>query len=401
MTSPAREHWPEAPDLQRRLAIGAGVGAALCALGALLDVTWFFRAYLVAYLFWFGIALGSLAILLIHNLTGGQWGTMLRRVFEGATATLPLFALLFIPIALGVHHLYPWTDHEHHDAVLAEKAVYLNVPFFLARAALYFVVWLAVALALLRWSHAQEDAADPVLTRRMQLISGPGLAAYGLGITFAAVDWVMSLEPHWFSSIFGFIVAAGQGLTALAFGILALGWLARRPPLAEIVTPDVWHDLGNLLLAFVMVWTYVSFSQYLLIWSGNLPEEITWYEHRSHGGWGVLGGLLIVCNFALPFLALLMRGVKRHPRRLSQVAAAVVVFGAVHQIWLIVPSFGSAHSEQGSQPWSDHPLVWSWLIAAALAAVGGLWGWVFVRRLAAWPLVPRPEPAIVGEPHHA
>jgi hypothetical protein len=257
-----------------------------------------------------------------------------------------------------------------------------------------------VAFWLLRWSRTQERAYDAEQTRRLQLLSGPGLIVYGLGITFAAVDWVMSLEPHWFSSIFGVIVAAGQMLTALAFCILALAWLARHEPLASVVTPEVWHDLGNLLLAFVMIWTYVSFSQFLLIWSANLPEETEWYERRAHGPWVIVVWLLVLFNFALPFFALLMRGVKREPRRLAIVAGSVVALGLVHQFWLVAPAVPAApHGDHATAAHSS-PWPWLWLDAAAVCAVGGAWVGSFVRRLDAHSLLPYPEPEALAEVHH-
>jgi hypothetical protein len=390
--------WPRA---RRPILIVAVVSLVLCAAGALIDRVSFFRAYLVAYLFWAGIALGCLALLMLQHLTGGRWGAVLRRLLEAAVATLPLVAILFVPVALGVDHLYAWTHPQRDDHVLEEKALYLNVPFFLGRAAAYFVLWTAVGYLLLRWSHAQEPTYDPQRAHRLQLLSGPGLIVYGLGVTFAAIDWVMSLDPHWFSSIFGVIVAVGQMLSAFAFSILVLAWLARHEPLASLLTPQVWHDLGNLLLAFVMIWTYVSFSQFLLIWSGNLPEEIEWYEHRAHGPWLVIVWLLVLFNFALPFFALLMRGVKREPRRLALVAGSVVALSLVHQYWLVTPSVhpgGAGHL--GTMRIFPSPLVWLWLDAAAVGAIGAAWLALYVRRLDAYSLLPYPEPETAAEVSH-
>jgi hypothetical protein len=383
------------------LALIAGAGAALLLIGGLLNPTAFFRAYLVGYLFWLGIALGCFAILMLHNLTGGGWGVVLRRLLEASASTLPLLAVLFLPVALGVHHLYIWTDPAHHDAVLAEKAVYLNVPFFLARAAIYFALWGLVAFLLVHGSHHLERSYDSARARRVQLLSGPGLIVYGLGITFAAIDWVMSLEPHWFSSIFGVIVGASQVLSALCFCILLLCLLAEREPLASVMTVELWHDLGNLLLAFVMIWTYVSFSQFLLIWSGNLPEEITWYLHRSEGLWGVIAWLLVLGVFVVPFLALLMRDVKRHPRRLALVAGGVLAFQVVHQYWLVAPSFAATGHEFAAEGEHATPWLWVWLDLAAWATVGAAWLLYFLWRLDAWPLTPRPDPAAAEELQHA
>jgi hypothetical protein len=385
--------------LQGWLLAAAGAGAGLCALGLAIDLRRFLGAYLFAYLFWLGIALGCAAILMLQNLTGGRWGALLRRLLEAAAATLPLLGLLFVPLALGVYEIYPWAGPAAPgDHALRHKQAYLNVPFFLARAAVYFIGWIAVAFLLNRWSHAQEAGPDPELARRSQALSGPGLLVYGLGVTFASIDWVMSLDPHWHSTIFGVLLAVSQGLPALAFAILVLALLARRGPLADFVTPGLWHDLGNLLLAFVMIFSYISFSQFLLIWSGNLPEEITWYRDRAHGGWEVVAWLIALFSFAVPFFALLMRGVKRDPRRLVYVAAVVFVMGVVNQLWLVAPTF-EAHSGAAHGSHADH-WPWLWLDAAALCAVGGLWLALFFRALRARPLLPRPEPIWEEAEHH-
>jgi hypothetical protein len=385
---------------QRLALLVAAGGLLVCGVGGAVSVEQFFRAYLVAYLFWLGIALGSLAILMLQNLTGGRWGAVLRRLLEAAVQTLPLLALLFVPLAFGLDYLYPWAGHiPADDLVLQEKTPYLNVPFFLVRAVLYFAAWLAVAWFLIRWSHAQEERYDPELTRRSRELSGPGLMLYGLGITFASIDWVMSLDPHWHSSIFGVVVAVGQLLPALAFAVLVLSLLARRPPLDGFVTPGLWNDLGNLLLAFVMLWAYVTFSQFLLIWSGNLPEEITWYRNRAAGGWQWVAWLLALGTFALPFLTLLLRGVKRHPRRLAYVAGVLVVMGFVHHLWLVAPTFGAhGHETEGTHEVST--LAWVWLDVAALCGLGGIWVALFLRSLAARPLLPRPEPLWQEVPAH-
>jgi hypothetical protein len=263
-----------------------------------------------------------------------------------------VLTLLFIPIALGMPYLYEWThaDIVARDPVLQHKHLYLNTPFFLIRAAIYFAVWNAVSYFLNAWSLEQDRTGDPRPARRMQLLSGGGLVAYGLCMTFASFDWLMSLEPHWFSTIYGMLIIGGQGLSSLAFLLVALVWLTRRKPLIDIVVPAHFHDIANLMLAFVMLWAYFSFSQYLLIWSGNLPEEIAWYLHRLQTGWRFIALMLVVFHFAAPFILLLSRAVKREPNTIVKVAGAILAARLIDLFWLIAPEF---HREGVSISWMD------------------------------------------------
>jgi hypothetical protein len=388
MSSPV--HLAADHVLQRvqRGALVAGVaGAVLCAGGALVSRVQFFEAYLVAYLFWFGIAIGCLAILMLQYVTGGAWGAVVRRVLESATRTLPLLALLFLPLALGLGDLYAWARPETValDPILQHKSLYLNVPFFLARAAVYFAIWLTLARFLNRWSLEQDRVADPRLAVRLENLSRGGLVLYGLTATFAAVDWAMSLEPHWFSTIYGVIFMGGQGLSAFIFAIPVAAVLADRPPLSRVLSSARFHDLGKLMLAFVMLWAYFALSQFLIVWSGNLPEETPWYLRRMHGGWRWVGVTLIVAHFALPFVVLLSRDVKRRVRTVAAVAVFLIVMRFVDLFWLVRPSFG----EGGP---SLH-----WLDVATLVAIGGLWMWVFVAQLKTRPLLPLNDPALAEE----
>jgi len=362
----------------RRNCLLVGIaGLVACAVGAVVSPSEFFRAYLVAYLFWLGIALGCMAIALIHYLTGGAWGLVIRRVLESGIYTLPLLALAFVPLAFGLRELYEWARPEAvaADALLQHKSVYLNVPFFLVRAAVYFVSWIGVAAVLRAWS-----PADAIPARRLRVVAGPGLALYGLTMTFAAIDWVMSLEPHWFSTIYGMMFATGQVLAGFAFVIAVASLLARRPPLADLVAPNHFKDLGNLLLAFVMLWAYLSFAQYLLIWAGNLPEEIPWYIRRQQGGWAAVAVVLILFHFAAPFALLLFRTVKRHA--LLFVAAGILFMRYVDLFWLVVPDL------------EPHGFPVHWMDVAAPVGLGGIWlatfGWQLDRR----PLLPLHDPQL-------
>ncbi|HEU5249851.1 MAG TPA: hypothetical protein VFW15_07675, partial [Thermoanaerobaculia bacterium] len=292
---------------QRPAFLVGAAAIAICIVGGFFSPTQFFRSYLFAFLFWTGVALGCMAVAMLHHVTGGQWGLPIRRPLESATRTLPLMLLLFLPIVFGARKIYEWADPAAvaHDPVLRHKSLYLNLPFFTVRALVYFAAWLAFAYWLNRWSLEQDSTGERPIARRLQLLSSAGLVAYGLTVTFASIDWAMSLEPHWFSTMYGVLFIAGHSLTGLAFIVLVLVAIAGTPPLAGFVAQRHFHDLGKLMLAFVMFWAYVSFSQYLIIWSGNLPEEIPWYLRRLQGGWGWVGAALVLFHFVLPFLLLL------------------------------------------------------------------------------------------------
>jgi hypothetical protein len=369
----------------RPVALVVGLAAlALCGLGSAFDMQQFLRSYLVGYLFWFCIALGCLAVLMIHHVAGGAWGAVVRRLLESAAATIPLLALLFLPIALGVHEIYEWAHPGAvvHDPILAAKEPYLNVPFFLGRAVLYFVVWTVVATLLNRWSSDQDRVSDAAVARRLELLSRGGLVLYGLTITFAAVDWMMSLEPHWFSTIYGLMIMGGQGVAAFAFVIPMAALLTEQEPLDRVIGPDQFRDLGSFLLAFLMIWAYLTLSQLLVIWSGNLPEEIGWYLHRSTGGWRTMGFALIAIHFVVPFFLLLSRKLKRRGRTLALVALLVIFARYVDLFWLVTPAF------------EHHGVRLHWLDLAALLGVGGLWLWVFLGRLGSRPVVPVGDPSL-------
>lgn len=377
--------------LQRGALIVGGVALAVSGAAALVDIEQACRSYLIAYTFWLGIALGCLAIWMIHCLTGGYWGLALRRLLEAGSRTMWLLAMLFLPIALGLERIYVWAGAEaaHEPALQQRIEMYLNAPFFLGRAVFYFAAWLLVAYLLNRWSAAYDREPNPLVARRAQVFSGPGLALCGLTVTFAAIDWIMSLEPEWYSTIFGALIGTSQVLAALALTIAGLAWLATRDPPLVTVAVEVWNDLGNLLLAFVMLWTYMSFSQLLLIWSGNLPEEITWYEKRIEGGWQVIAVMLALLYFSLPFLFLLMRSIKRDPRAIGNLALVLVAMSWVHQFWLIAPAF------------SPSRLRVHWLDPLAFLAVGGIWIAEFLRQLSARPLTPPVVIEAVPETSHA
>jgi len=378
----ADELIPELALYQRRYVIAGAVGVSLSFVGAVLRPTQFFQSYLSAYCLVLGATLGCLGFGMIHQLSGGAWGVVTRRLIGAASRLLPALTVLFVPVAVGVPWLYEWShaDRVAADALLRGKAAYLNTPFFLVRAAFYFAVWNALAHFLNTWSIEHDRTGDPELARRMQKLSGGGLVAYGLTVTFASFDWLMSLDPHWVSAIYGILVIGGQGVTALSVLIVSLSWLSRRPPLDQIVTHAHFHDLGNLLLAFVMLWAYFSFSQYLIIYSGNLPEEVTWYTRRLHTSWRIVGQVLIAVHFAVPFLLLLSRRIKRDRRVLAMLALGLVVIRALDLMWLVAPEFHRTG------------LSVSWLDLILPLALGTLWVGLFLRELRGRALLPVDDP---------
>ncbi len=386
-------------DRLRKPALAVGVVAlAACAAGAFSEPGAFFRGYLVGYVFFTGLTLGCLAVVALHHLTGGAWGIPIRRPLESGTRTLPLVAILFLPIALGMKRLYPWSRPEvvAHDRLLQAKQAYLNVPFFLGRTVFYFAVWIGIAYFLNRWSLEQDRGGSRELSRRLQFLSAAGLVAYGLTVTFASVDWVMSLEPHWFSTMYGVLYIAGQALNALAFVTAALILMSKQKPFVDFVRSSHYHDLGKLLFAFVMFWSYVAFSQYLIIWAGNLPEEIPWYLRRTNGGWGWIGVALIAFHFALPFLLLLPEGANRNPRALVSVATLVVLMRFVDVYWLVRPVFTQATAAPASARFEIH-----WLDLAAPIGIGGVWLAVFLWQLTQRPLLPVNDPEFQEALAHA
>ena len=355
---------------QRSLIVGI-VGLVLGVGGAFLNRGQFFQSYLFAYLFWVQLGLGCLAVLMIQHIAGGGWGFVIRRPLEAGMLTLPLMAVLFIPLLGGMQDVYVWARPEEvaQSELLQHKSPYLNTPFFIIRTIVYFAVWTGLAYFLNRWSQQQDQAADPTLAERFSRLSGPGLALFGLTITFASFDWMMSLEPEWFSTIYGFMFGVGAGAVAFAWAILLLALLSKYKPLSEVVTAGHFNDLGNFLLASVMLWAYMSLSQYLIIWSGNLPEEITWYIYRTQGGWQWVSLFLILFHFALPFLVLMSRGVKRKARALSMVAGLIIFMRFIDLFWLVVPAF----HQTGFQI--------HWLDLVLPVGIGGVWIALFIRQL--------------------
>ena len=361
-------------------ALAGGIMALVVViLGVAASPTRFFQAYLPAYLFCLGLTLGSMALLMIYHLTGGAWGFLIRRILEASVRNLPLCAILFLPVALGVEQLYPWARPGLAASELGAGPahIYLNPRGFWIRAAVCFIVWSVVALALDRCSRRQDSTGRQQLVPWLRALSGFGLLAYGVGMNFASVDWVMSLQIPFHSTIFGPLMAAGHLLSALAFSILILARLARRAPMAQAVSPAAVNDLGSLLFAFLVVWSYMVWFQFMLIWIADLPTDVMWYLPRSSGGWQWVAYALLTFGFVIPLSVLLVRRLKRDLKLLARVAALILLTQLAYDFYLVIPAF------------PDSTIVNNWMDFLTPVALGGIWLAAFLWQLDRQSFLPR------------
>jgi hypothetical protein len=378
---------PESIDRIRQRALFAGViGLVICLIGIVKAPDRFYPSYLLAFMFVLGLSLGSLGLLMLQHLTGGNWGIIIRRPLESATRVLAVVAVLFIPIFFGMKYLYAaWlTAPPSGEGALSEfQRSYLTPNGFRVRAVLYFVIWGILVFLFNRWSREQDaNPEDTSVRRRFKIMAGPGIILYVFVMSFAAIDWVMSLSPHWASTIYGFLFVAGQLISSMSLMIAIVVLLARTGPLSGVLQPRHIHDMSKLLLAFLMLWAYFDFSQLLIIWSGNQPEEVSFYYPRLHSQWGVVAVIVVVFHFFVPFFLLLSRDLKRNPKVLPAVAIWLILMRLVDLFWMIRPEFTARAL----------PNIWD--LAAALA-LGGLWFFFFAGNLKQAPLLP------VGDPHLA
>ena len=379
-----------APESVGRLQRGAlavgGIAMVLAIFGAMRSPGAFYESYLVSFLLVLGLSLGSLGLVMLQHLTSGHWGIIIRRPLESATRTLPLIAIFFLPIALfGMKHLYAaWLDPEElqKEPLSQFQQGYLTHGGYQKRAVIYFALWLALMFIFNRWSKQQDaNQNDRALRRRLKMLAGPGIILYVFAMSFAAIDWVMSLSPHWASTIYGFLFVAGQLISSMAFMIAVVVLLARTEPFAGILQKRHLHDLGKLLLAFVMLWAYFDFSQLLIIWSGNQPEEISFYRTRLYGEWGVVAVLVLVFHFFVPFFLLLSQDVKRNAKVLPKIAMWLILMRLVDLFWMTRPEFTSR-------------AVPTWLDLVLPIALGGLWLGFFAFNLKQCPLLPLGDPKL-------
>ena len=381
---------------QRSLMVGVVFGLVAVIL-AFFRPEQFFRAYLLGFMCWLGVALGSMAILMIRHLTGGGWGMVIRRILGAAMRTVPLLTLLFIAVILGIHKLYIWAQpldqvadkhlREHLEDI---TKTYLTTNGFIVRAIVYFAIWNLLSLLLSMWSRQTDRAGAPDNTSRFKAVAGPGLILYAFTISFAAIDWIMSLDPSWISTIFGLVILIGEVLSAMCFAVVVERILFNYKPMSEMLRPDFVHDHGKWMLTFVMVWAYFNYSQWLIIWAGNLPSEITYYVRRLNGGWGYVGLMVVIFHFAVPFAILLSRPFKRNIRKLVWLAAWLLLMRYVDLFWIVEPNFSRAFLLTPED-------------VIVPVAIGGFWLGYFFHNLGALPLLPAYDPSaveVLGPAHH-
>jgi hypothetical protein len=379
------------PELEtdiKSLRVKAGAAGvlflALTVIGAFMDAGQFFRSYLYAYVFWLGLSVGCMAWLMIQYLSGGSWGVMIRRVCEASIKTIPMWLVLFVPLIFGIPFLYgnSWANAAlvASDPVLHHKAPYLNAPFWIVRGFIYLGVWSFCAWFFNRQSDREDREGGLGASRAMAKLAAPGLVFWAFAVTFMSTDWIMSVNPHWFSTMFGLLFIAGQGLSSMSFIICVMVMLSRREPMAELLTTRHMHDLGKFLLANTMLFAYFSFSQFLITWAGNLPEEIPWYKHRLSGGWEILGLFLIIVHFALPFALLLSSDLKKNFKAVRAVAVLILVARLIGVFWETVPEFFPYHIHI------------SWMDFTAPIGFGGIFLAFFLTNLLKKPLIPRNSP---------
>ena len=365
----------------RSLVIGVtfSVGALI---GAYFQPDVFIRGYLISFMAWLGVTLGSMAILMLRHLTGGGWGMVIRRIMGAAMRCIWLMAILFLPIGFLMPRLYIWArpldtvqDKHLREHLQDITQTYLTVHGFWIRAAIYFAIWIFLIFFLSKWSAQQNQPPVRDNSAKFKVLAGPGLILYGFTISFAAIDWVMSLDPSWISTIYGLIFLAGQCLSAVCFAVVVERILVRYKPMSELLRADFVHDHGKLMLTFIMVWAYFSFSQWLIIWAGNLPDEISWYMKRLNGGWGGVGLVLAVFHFCVPFVFLLSRPFKRDVTRLVWLAVWLMLMRWLDILWDVEPQFSKTFT-----------ITWADLVVPI--AMGGLWLALFFRNLSSMPLLP-------------
>jgi hypothetical protein len=382
---------PQMDRVQRNSMVIGVVALAISLFGLWQNASHFWQSYLFGYIFFAGLALGCLGIFLLHNVVGGNWGVAVRRMTESGIQTLPLVAFFAIPLFFALKMLYKWTDAAYraeHFAV-GHKAVYMNEPFFIARTILYFMIWFFFGFRILRMANEHSRTGDPALFQRIKGASAPALLIFVVSTTYAFIDWIMSLEPDWYSTIYAWMFTVGEVLLTFAFLIALLVLFSKHEPFASFLTVKHYHDLGNLMLAFTMLWAYMSFAQFLIIWAENLPDEIPWYVRRFSGGWGYVAWTISIFHFCIPFFLLLLRFVKKNPKRLRTLAMWMILVRILDVFWIVEPAFRQRGLE----------IYWTDIVAPI--GIGGVWIAFFIRHLKARPLLASNDPRDTYSQAHA
>lgn len=379
---------PKSASVERISGVVGALGILLCVAGFFANRVVFFQSYLFAFLYWGGFTLGGLGILVLNHTVGGRWGVTSRRYVEAAMRTLPLLFLFFLVLLLGMKELYPWThiatiSDPVSRGILYHKRGYLNVPFFIIRTLIYFAIWLFWGLRVYRWSDQQDETGDPTLRDRMRRFSAPGCVIVTFTATFAYIDWILSADAQFFSTIYGAMLLFGDVMQTFALVILVLVLTSQTDRFGGRINPVILHDLGNMMFAFTIFWTYLAASQLIIVWPADLRQEIGWYLVRVHAGWKVLATAVSLTMFLVPFLALLSQDRKRDPVRLMRVAVWILVARIVDMFWIVIPTFRTGGF---SIYWTDF---------AAFIGVGGIWVYVFLGQLRRRPLLPLRDPRVM------
>jgi hypothetical protein len=360
------------------------IGFAASIVALLVDRSHFFHAWLVGAMFWFTLAAGGLFFVMMHHLVGATWSVVLRRIAEAVMAALPYMIFILVPIVAGIHDLYHWShaDVVAHDEGLQGKTAYLNVTFFVIRIIVYFIIWAILARLLYKASLRQDEGHTEQLNSRFRRTSAPGMILFAFTLTFAAFDWMMSLDAHWYSTIFGAYIFSGGAVAVLAFLPLISILLNRQGVMSDVITVEHYHDMGKLLFAFVIFWAYMAFSQYFLIWYGNIPEETEWFLRRWTGSWKTISLILVFGNFVIPFFILITRGAKRRLTMLGIFAVWLLFMHWVDLYWVVMPSL---YPEGANLSWID---------LAPMMAIGGAFVARFWHTFCAHPTVAKGDPKL-------
>jgi hypothetical protein len=372
---------PKAISVERISGVIGGLGLLLCVAGFFANRAEFWQSYLFAFIYWGGFAIGGLGVMVLNNTVGGRWGVTSRRYLEAQMRTLPFILLLFLIMLIGMKDLYPWTHistiaNPVSKAILQHKAPYLNVPFFIVRTLIYFAIFLFWGFRIYRWSDQQDQTGDPTIRERMRKFSAPGCLIVTMTATFAYIDWILSADAQFFSTIYGAMLLFGDVLQVFALTIFALVLTSREDRFGGRINPVILHDIGNMMFAFTIFWTYLSVSQLIIVWPANLPQEINWYLVRVRGGWTVVASMVACVMFLVPFLGLLSQARKRDPKRLMRVAVWILLARIIDIFWIVTPTFRT------------HGFAIYWTDFAAFIGIGGIWVFLFIGYLRRRPLLP-------------